>query len=247
MTEKEEKKELTPEEKKAWHLKQSREKDIQAELNFWTRALGEDITDDMKARLNRASKLPEKMIDILTNRPSQLVLDIGSGPLSALGSVQDMGLDHQLIAIDPLANAYKEILKENNLQPNCLLLESEGENLQRLEIFREQGDIVWMCNAMDHSRDPHGVWENLKMMVKPGGYLFFVTHVKEADRGNFQGMHKVNLWWENEDLYYNVLDGPTFTLIWRKDFDLISVKQSPNEKGIQVLTLVLRKKENYDE
>jgi len=226
------------------HKASTREQDIEAELRFWDRVLGEEITEDMKRRILRDPDLVPDwfgrlVADLVIEQGDPLILDIGCGPLSSLAGVEEMGA--RVIGIDPLRPYYKKILDKNGIRDNCLMLYAEGEDTERLQIFEEQADIVWMCNAIDHSSDPNLVWENLKMLTKPGGHLILLTHINEAERGNMHGMHKINIWpCESGEVCCSVKDGPSFVLS-AEGFEVIDIVEKTNPKGIRVLTYHLRK------
>jgi SAM-dependent methyltransferase len=61
-----------------------------------------------------------------------------------------------------------------------------------------------MSNALDHTQDPHTVFENLWRAVKPGGWLIIQSHEREATHEGRIGFHQHDVWLQGQAL---VIDG----------------------------------------
>jgi len=200
-------------EQRKGNMASNRAMDVQAELRFWDRALGEiDERPDLEHRHDPnkwEALLPNLIKNLLPRYPitsgeTPTIIDVGCGPLSSLAGVQMEMMT--LIGIDPLRNEFAKILRKYSLVDNCLMLQAGAEDTEQLRVFANTGDLVWMCNALDHTIDPFKTFENLKMMTKPGGDLLISTHENEADRGNMHGMHKINIFEKDDQLWCSVRD-----------------------------------------
>ncbi|CUH87411.1 hypothetical protein PH5382_01340 [Phaeobacter sp. CECT 5382] len=170
-----------------------------SEVNFWRNWVatkGGRWPEDFLHRTDRETPLIEAVDSQLEDMkldPSTAaeILDIGSGPLSLLGySSPNRAIN--LTLVDPLADAYNEILESNGIidipRPQKGYFETAlgqlGEN---------RFDVVWCRNALDHSIDPLLGLYNLIAMCRHGGRLILSFHPNEADGGNYGGLHQWNL------------------------------------------------------
>ncbi len=173
-----------------------------SEIGFWDKELSLK-GDYSEPILNRS--VPERMINEFPtytlpviealqrkNNAKPRVLDIGSGPLSmfAYGSHQEL-ID--LVAADPLADQYKELLDKYHYTLTYPLVKVFGEELASR--FGEQSfDIVWIHNALDHSRDPQIVLKQMVKVLKPGGYLYVQGWSKEGTAEGWYGLHQHDIY-----------------------------------------------------
>lgn len=172
-------------------------------------------------------------LDFLEAYPNPLVLDVGAGRRSVVGTIPpEPGHVITLRACDVLAVAYDLLNQLYGLKP---YVKVEFAFVERLTDRYEQSnfDIVRMSNALDHCYDPFtGIFEMLKV-AKIGGTVRLIHHENEAEREMQYGMHQWNITSEGEDSL----------LIWRKDFradmrDIlkgcarIQTKRRDNQNGI---------------
>ena len=129
------------------------------------------------------------------------LLDVGAGPVSRLmwGAVNGMV---NVVPVDPLADEYKEILKKYSIQIPIIPERGCGETLVE-QFGRDSFDIVYCCNALDHSERPLLVAMNMACVLKTGGFLMVEGFTKEAIHEKFVGLHQHNLWVEENKLWYS--------------------------------------------
>jgi GT2 family glycosyltransferase/glycosyltransferase involved in cell wall biosynthesis/SAM-dependent methyltransferase len=172
------------------------------ELEFWDKELSLQ-GEYSESILNRS--IPERMrtefpsytLAVIEqfwhkNNARPRVLDIGSGPLSmfAFGS-HDGIID--LVAADPLADKYKELLDKYHYNLNYPLVKVLGEELSSQ--FGEQSfEIVWIHNALDHSKDPAIVLKQMAKVLKPGGYMYFQGWSREGTAEGWLGLHQHDIY-----------------------------------------------------
>lgn len=166
------------------------------ETLFWARAL-EDPNNNWKIqeyedRTNPRLGLQEdlkKLINFSGGSPIR-ILDVGAGPLTRLGKVCQ-GHVLEIVAVDPLASAYDQILEKIHLKPLVRTVFGEGEKLN--EVFpRDSFDLAYSSNALDHSYDPFQAIENMVNLVKPGASVYLWHFRNEGKAEHYQGLHQWN-------------------------------------------------------
>ena len=118
------------------------------------------------------------------------VLDVGAGPLTVLGKVWK-GRHLELVAVDPLAEKYDQMLSEAGVVPIVRTIKGEGEHL--LDLFpRDSFDLVYACNCLDHSYEPLSCFHQMLAVTKPGGYIVTDHLVNEGQAEHYAGLHQWN-------------------------------------------------------
>ena len=142
---------------------------------------------------------------------SLYTLEIGSGPNSSLSFWVDNGLLN-VIAIDPLADVYKNILKKLNYKYPITPINIRAEDL--MAYFREElFHIIFAQNSLDHVEDPLICFKNAYKLLKKGGFLFVCSNVKEGTRKLWLGMHKFDIYVENNKLLLADEKGEIFNFV----------------------------------
>lgn len=168
---------------------------LPSEETFWRRYLttGGDLwPEDFKQRL-QPRPLDHLELECVRRIPHDVIriLDVGAGPLTVLGSTHPTKTI-EIVAVDPLAPRYDELLAEAAIDPPVRTQFCHGEKL--LDTFsRESFDITHMRNALDHTYDPISVINNMLAVVRPGGFVILRHWVNEGERESYQGLHQWNL------------------------------------------------------
>ncbi|MBS7544293.1 class I SAM-dependent methyltransferase [Ancylobacter oerskovii] len=126
------------------------------------------------------------------------ILDVGSGPHTTIGPVL-YGTRLNITAVDPLANAYNDLLDQYGIEPAIRTLPGEGERLVE-QFGTDRFDIVHSRNALDHSRDP---WLALQQMIDvcvPGGVVYIEGSINEGLKQRYAGLHQWNFMPVDRDL-----------------------------------------------
>ncbi|MFX0069896.1 MAG: class I SAM-dependent methyltransferase [Candidatus Hermodarchaeota archaeon] len=142
---------------------------------------------------------------------SLYTLEIGSGPNSNLSYWVDNRL-LKVVAIDPLANIYKNIMKRLKYKYPITPIKVKGEDLMNY-FHEEQFHIIFAQNSLDHTEDPLVCFKNAYNLLKKGGLLFICSNVKEGSRKSWVGMHKFDIYVENENLLLADEKGEIFNFI----------------------------------
>lgn len=138
-------------------------------------------------------------------------LEIGSGPNSNLSYWIDKKLIN-VTAIDPLADIYKKMMKKLNYTYPIVPIKLKGEEL--LNNFRKESfHIVFAQNSLDHAEDPFKCFKNGYHLLKKGGFFFVCSNIKEGSRKSWTGMHKYDIYVENNELLLKNQKGEVFNFI----------------------------------
>jgi hypothetical protein len=116
------------------------------------------------------------------------VLEVGSGPVSLLAGAVDNGLV-LVEAVDPLARAYRLLLRQYGIAYPIRPLAGRGEKLPR-KLLSRPFDIAYSSNAIDHSRSPRLCLEQMNAAVRPGGFLLLEGFCNEGSEGGWVGLHQ---------------------------------------------------------
>lgn len=163
----------------------------------WFEQKGGRWANDYRTRTSGSPPFPDiikkyALLVGLNNKHTIKVLDIGAGPISFIGTKSDAFQNIEVVAIDPLADFYDQLLKDHHIVPHVKTTTGQLETLGTT--FGEEFDIVWSCNSLDHSYDPLMGIFGILSVLKTGGLAFIVFHPREATYGSFQGLHQWDLY-----------------------------------------------------
>lgn len=123
-------------------------------------------------------------------RETYRVLDVGSGPLTHLGSAHPT-LRIQVVASDFLAGRYNRILASHGITPPNKTVLADAENL--CDVFpRSSFDFVVANNSLDHCTNPLRAIEQIVEVLAPGSFAILRHRENEAVRARYQGLHQWN-------------------------------------------------------
>lgn len=184
----------------AWRARSSQE------VNFWenwVKTGGSQWPDGFKRKTNPDAPLigtAEAFLTELGHDPARVckVLDIGSGPLSYVGTKSDT-YSIDLTIVDPLADDYNRLLDAKGVTGVARPQEGYFETATR-QFGTNAFDLVWCFNSLDHSMDPLLGLFNLLSVCRIGGGLILSFHPNEADRGKYQGLHQWNLDYQEDKI-----------------------------------------------
>jgi SAM-dependent methyltransferase len=157
---------------------------LEGELRWWRTFLGERLQDDpeYRERFDPDRQLQPHVARLLPQdrAPREIrILDCAAGPVSALGRVW-RGAHVQLVAVDVLAEPYRQTLERLDLRPPVPSGPGTVEDLDGM--FAEASfDLVYMRNALDHCRDPALALEQMLKVARPGGAVL-IEHYNEDAR-----------------------------------------------------------------
>ena len=152
----------------------------------WIETNGSDWPEDFEKRLTPSTPLDCTIAKVIRGAcpiGKVNILDVGAGPLTAVGTQLD-GYEVNLIATDPLAPVYNALLQDAGITP---LVKTQFAPAEGLSAFFDHSefDVVHCRNALDHSADPiAGIIEMLRV-VKVGGTVI-LRHIEMRQKP--QGM-----------------------------------------------------------
>jgi glycosyltransferase involved in cell wall biosynthesis len=165
------------------------------ECDFWDQWLensGIDWVEDYQYRISEKREVKGYHAEIIQeiNKESIEILDVGSGPISTIGThFRDYILN--LCCADPLADKYDILLKKHGISslngPVSIGVENLTDKFE-LNTF----DWVNCQNSLDHSNDPVSGIKQIIDVCKINGIITLVHNENEADRENWSGLHQWN-------------------------------------------------------
>ena len=174
------------------------------ELAFWDEQISGkgQYSSGVLTRLDLTRQPPEYRYDfeplILqlgreSGRPDPLpmVVDVGSGPASIFSYGAAQGRFH-LVAADPLADEYVEILRKYGYESTSKMIPVGGEELTRY-LPKDSCDFSWSYNAIDHAEDPGAVFDQMVLVTRPGGIIAIQVFENEATAASWTGLHQHNI------------------------------------------------------
>jgi SAM-dependent methyltransferase len=186
------------------------------EVEFWENYIstgGGEFPGEYQERLDPNAEIRDPLILAAVRRSGSdpvRILDVGAGPLTALGKrdPQDFARRIEIVAIDPLAEEYRRMLRRYGVTPPVLTEACRGEDLD-VRFARDTFDIAYARNALDHSLDPMKVIENMVAVVRPGGTIVLRHYRREAEEMSYEQLHQWNfdveegrlLLWSKRDTY----------------------------------------------
>jgi SAM-dependent methyltransferase len=167
--------------------------------SVWVATKGMSWPHEFTGRLDPMQPLCDDVRDAAREVPARRVriLDVGAGPVTALGYVLD-GKDIEITAVDPLAAKYARLLRRAGIVPPVPTLTAEAETLAE-RFAADSFDIVYARNSLDHMAAPVDAIAQMVAVTKPGGRLILVHAVDEAARRGYTGLHQWNLYASDSD------------------------------------------------
>ena len=143
-------------------------------------------------RLSTNTNFPHHLGQLVNHIDSDIirVLDVGSGPISRLGTLSD-NREIEITAIDPLAEHYGRLFDEFGIVPRLRTSNGCAERLS--ELFpKNYFDLIYCRNALDHSYDPLlGIFEMVRV-CKIDSYCWLQHAINEGENQSYRGLHQWN-------------------------------------------------------
>lgn len=175
-------------------------KGVQHEADWWSDALREAVAtrsqDDQLFRRIRGETAFEfgSYIQHVHHDPIR-VLDVGAGPVSQVGANYS-GKTIEIVAVDPLAGQYAQVLTELGLSPKFPTIFGVAERLD--EVFEADSfDFACCRNALDHAYDPLTGISQIIRVLRPSCVFFLSGYTNEAKNAKYVGLHQWNFEIEN--------------------------------------------------
>lgn len=182
-------------------------KGVPAEALYWEQWLGTGgvawsvdtpaAVAEFRARFNPSTPLDPRLRVLIQPQTEPVrILDIGAGPVTCLGT-QWPGHLLEITPIDALAVTYNYMLELAGLTPPVRTLECCGEEICKM-FPNDQFDMAYARNSLDHTYDPALIVRSMLEVVKPGGVVYLLHHIREADTQRRMGLHQWNFYQEGD-------------------------------------------------
>ncbi len=150
----------------------------------------------------------QKLVGHLPPGSTVQVLDVGSGPVSHVGTISGRW-QVRITAVDPLATEYLELCDEFGLTRRNGTVDQVAEAETLTESFAEESfDLVHCRNALDHAENPLLGIRQMVAVCKRGGACFLTHATSEGEKQRYSGLHQWNLMpQEDGDLAIRSRDG----------------------------------------
>ena len=218
-----------------------------AEVVFWDkfiRTKGILWSEDYARRLDPQLPLQGEICSLLPSQSDVRILDVGAGPLTALGKKCDKA-HLEITAADPLAHVYDRILLRYDVQPLVRTQKVDAEKLTS-KFAPNTFDLVFALNSIDHSYDPEQAILEMIAVTKPGCHVLLEHAINEGENMRYRGLHQWNF--SVKDDAFIIRGKKTAVDITEKYSDLCTVicetSQRDNSRGGKIawLTVQMRKK-----
>ena len=164
-----------------------------SEVLFWDsyyRTEGLVWPEKYQLKFDESLPLQPRPAALIDDRAEVTILDVGAGPMTYLGKVHN-GKKLDIVAVDPLANAYDKILSKYNITPPIKTQNVAGEEL--LQTFgKDKFDLAFARNSIDHSVDPEQTILQMLDVTKADGFVLLEHIPNEAINENYTGLHQWN-------------------------------------------------------
>ena len=194
------------------------EEGLPDEVTFWENWLEgkTKYAEDRALRLSSNRPFPWWAKPLIKGNPDTIrVLDVGAGPVTAMGNVWG-DKEITIVPVDPLAKEYAKLLERFAITPPTPTIYGLGEEL--VEQFGEASfDFAYACNCLDHSLDPVECYRQMMTVIKPGCSLVTFHEANEAEHQQYEGLHQWN---------FSVRDDRL--IVWNHSGDWDIVENCPN-------------------
>jgi len=172
----------------------------------WLAGRGGKWADEFTRRFDPDAEVDDQALrDVLAALPpGAAVLDVGAGPASTVGT-RFAGQPLNLVAVDPLADAYDRALAREGLAPPVRTQPIAGEELTA-RLGPDRFDVAYSRNALDHAVDPAVIVDEMVGVVRPGGVVVLDHVQNEGERNGYEQLHQWN---------FDVAEG--HLIVWRND------------------------------
>ena len=172
---------------------------LREELAFW-RSLFDGthanrlFVDGFRERVANERRFQPHLEQLVEHLPIDSVvrvLDVGSGPLTQVGTVSDRRRV-EITAVDPLAEEY-DVLREEFGVPRrgVSYRPCSAEELTR-HFRRGSFDLIYARNALDHAYDPLAAIRQMIEVAKPTGACWLAHSTDEGKKQGYSQLHQWN-------------------------------------------------------
>lgn len=213
-----------------------------AEVRFWRSWFADPkFQDGRAARIAGTKSFPQFYVDLAGAPPGApiRVLDVGSGPVSTLGSPARNN-PVELVCTDALADQYNLLLQEFEHADLPRIRNVKGEDLVS-EFGEAAFNVVHCANALDHFEDPARSFTSMYRVCKPGGAVVVISVENEGERERYQGLHQWNLAANDDGLHLSSRTGSTNLLTLIPGHGSYAWQYVPSPPDYRVFRIIVKR------
>lgn len=162
---------------------------VDSEITFWRKVFASDAHNEESDFRDRLRKKLYHFHRLAS--PGDRILDVGSGPLSCLGTQLPDGGEIALTPCDALAPIYNVLHEMYDIKPEKKIEFCLGENLVN-KYSKNSFAIVHSQNALDHTINPMHTILNMLAVCKVNGFVILEHRENEAEFNKYDGLHHWN-------------------------------------------------------
>jgi SAM-dependent methyltransferase len=167
---------------------------LSEELSFWQHLIAERREEYCQRLTDPARELGPHIARWVTRPRSRWrklrLLDVGAGPLPALAPRWG-GRPVKVVAVDPLAREYAQVLEAHGVRPVVVTRYGEAEQLTT-QFGRNRFDLAYASNCLDHCYDPLRAIVEMVNVIRPGCYVVLEHATNEGVANQYRGLHQWN-------------------------------------------------------
>lgn len=175
------------------------ERGLSSELGFWEeyfRTEGRQFPDGYRIRRDPDAPIADPLLLRAIDRSSSdpvRILDVGSGPLTAVGRHDPRHSDRriEIIPTDPLAEEYDRLMERFGVTPPVRSRPCRGEDIVTT-FGASTFDVAHARNSVDHSADPTVILRNMADAVTPHGSIVLHHFRREGEKAQYADLHQWN-------------------------------------------------------
>jgi len=161
----------------------------QVTLNHYQRKLV-----NKERQFNHIMFLPTYFDDMIGDKKEVNIADLGSAMFCTIGNlwngVDGKGIKVNMYASDIKADDFNRMLREAKVEP---IIPVTKEDMEKLSYPDNFFDIVHCVNALDHVENPKKALEEMKRVIKPGGWIYLRHYRNVGEREKYKGEHQWNI------------------------------------------------------
>ncbi len=174
-------------------LREKWENGLSEELYYWDAWLeGRLLNAEERAfRLSSNRPFPWWVKPLIPKQADEVrILDVGAGPVTELGAFWE-GREVEIVAVDPLAEPYGELLKKYSVNPPVRTINGSGEQLVR-QFGEDAFHFVFARNSLDRSVEPIECYREIIRVLRPGCSLVTLHEANNGEKNNYEGVNQWN-------------------------------------------------------
>ena len=174
-----------------------RDVSLREEVAFWrslfdgthANRLFVDMFQERVANERRFQPHLEQLVEHLPINSVVRVLDVGSGPITQVGTVSDRWRV-EITAVDPLAEEYRVLREEFGASRRGVIYrQCNAEELTRY-FRRGSFDVVYARNALDHTCNPLAAMHQMIEVAKLTGACWLTHSTDEGKKQRYSQLHQ---------------------------------------------------------